>query len=613
LTVHTSGSTPVLGNLVVNGTLAQPVAASTNALVMGGNSPQTISGTGNIKLSGLTVGNYSDVTLSKNITIDTACIILGKLNFGASSQISGPSTFTSRVISSAAAATGNTTVGSFQITAATPVSGNIGLYITGPGIPTNTNVIASSSSGQILMLSKAATLTATGSTFNFSSDSATLITANSNGMDTLTGSVIVTGVKSFQGGTNYIINAATLKPIGISTTATTFMTVGNLTLNAAATTNFNTRVTGTVTLNTGKLNIRSTDTLRISSGNTIAGGPFSSAKYIVTEKSGASIGALRMDAFSTAKLFPVGSITNYLPVTLTPTSLDTFSVNVFEGATIDGTPTGTAMGAGQKSRIVDAIWTINRLSTNTNSCGITTGFVSGLEGSVFTTLANNQIGLSRYDGANWTVASGSGDNAANTATENTFTSFGAFGVGQIGLALPSKLYNFTAIQEQSKIKLIWNVDAEINVSNYVVEQSNDGITFNSIQVLDANNSKLYTAYDFAPSALNYYRIKVIDKNNSITYSSVLKIKTNLTKADILVYPNPIKSGLVNIQLTNLEKGKTAIKIYNSIGQLITYSNFDFDGGSTIKSIALPAATIKGIYRIVVTNNYKDLVQNILVD
>jgi hypothetical protein len=302
-----------------------------------------------------------------------------------------------------------------------------------------------------------------------------------------------------------------------------------------------------------------------------------------------------------------------LPVTLTPTTVDTFSVNVFEGATIDGTPTGTAMGAGQKSRIVDAIWTINRSSINTNSCGITTGFVSGLEGSVFTSLANNQIGLSRYDGANWTVASGSGDNAANTATENTFTSFGAFGVGQIGLALPSKLYNFTAIQEQSKIKLIWNVDAEINVSNYVVEKSNNGITFNSLQVLNANNSRQYTTFDFAPSNINYYRIKIVDNNNTFSYSSVLKIKTANPKAEVSIYPNPVKGSLLNILLSNFEKGKTDIKVYNSIGQLITYLNFDFDGGSTIKSIALPAATIKGIYRIVVTNNYKDLVQNILVD
>lgn len=612
LTVHTSGSTPVLGNLVVNGTLAQPVAASTNALVMGGNSPQIISGSGNIKLSGFIVANHSDVTLSKSITIDTACIVLGKLNFGTSNKISGTSTFTSRVISSAPTASGNTTTGSFQITSATPVSGNVGLYITGPGIPANTNVIASSSSGQVLMLSKAATSTSTGSIFNFSSDSATLVTSNPNGMDTLTGSVIVTGVKSFQSGTNYIINAATVKPIGISTTATTSMTLGNLTLNAPATTNFNTRITGTVTLNSGKLNIRSSDTLIITSGNNIGGAPFNSAKYIVTEKSGALVGSLRMNGFSTAKLFPIGSINNYLPVTLTPTTVDTFSVNVFEGATTDGTPNGTAMDVTQKARIVDAIWNINRISVNTDACGITTNWTSSLDGSLFINYANNEIGISRYTGTAWTPAAGTGDNIANTATNNTFTSFGAFGIGKVGITLPVKISNLNATQEQGKIKLTWNVSSEINVSNYTLEKSNDGIHFNTLLTVNANNNQSYNCYDFTPSPINYYRIKVLDHNNSFSYSGIVKIKTSSTKAELVVYPNPVVNNQFSIQLSNIAKGKTDVVIYNNIGQQVFSKSIVSEEGSQTQFISLPTSISKGLYKLVITNNETKLQQTLLM-
>ena len=264
LITHTSGSTPLLGSLVVNGTLSYPVN-STNNLLMGGNSPQTISGAGDIIVPNFMVANNSDVTLLRNIKADVSAQIFGKINFGTNAQIIGPSSFTSKVRATAASVIGNTVAGSYQITGipANALSGNLGLTISGLGITAISNVIHTTSGGGVLTLSKPATETATGSTFNFSSDSATLVNSNPNGMDSVTGSVVTTGAKSFQSGTNYVINGATSWPFGISSTAPSNIILGKVIINANVTTNYSVRIRGGLFVLSGNFEIRNIDSVQV--------------------------------------------------------------------------------------------------------------------------------------------------------------------------------------------------------------------------------------------------------------------------------------------------------------------------------------------------------------
>lgn len=116
-------------------------------------------------------------------------------------------------------------------------------------------------------MSKPATTTATGTTFSFNSDTATLVTANPNGMDSINGSVIVTGTKSFQSGTNYIINAPTNWPFGISSSAPTYITLGKVQINASVTTNRNITIKNGLYVNAGTFNIRPVDTVNVTAFN----------------------------------------------------------------------------------------------------------------------------------------------------------------------------------------------------------------------------------------------------------------------------------------------------------------------------------------------------------
>ncbi len=589
---HSSGNTPVLGNLVVNGSLLSSIAASTNIVVLGANVPQTISGSGTINIPSLTVANYSDVTLNKSVAVANTINIVGKINFGTTGQFTGPGTFTARTQGSAASVTGNTTVGSFQVTGVSgALSGNTGLIISGAGLDANTNVAGFSTSNSTINLSKPALSTTTGTTFTFTSDSATLVTANANGMDSLSGSVVVTGLKSFQSGTNYIINAATTKPLGISssTTAPTSISAGNVTINAPVTLNYNARIRGTFTLNSGIVTIRPLDTLRITSSNAIAGAPFSSSKYFVCGLSGDNSGVLRIDDIPAARLFPVGTTTRYLPVSLSPASLMDYAVRVYEGVTQNGLPTGTPFSPAQKADIVDAVWTIDR-KAGAGDCAINVNWPAALEGSNFTALSDGAFGIGRYNGTIWDATIGTGNNTANTASA-TFTNFSPFYVAKNSGALAVRFNMVSATLNNAGTEVKWTVSGEEGVQKYAVEKSTDGRTFNSIGFENAIGKSTYYFTDNAPvEAINYYRIKVTELGGRVVYSAIVTVKKG-NGISLNLYPNPVTDV---VSISGL-KNNSSIKIVGADGKIMMEQKTNASSTTINTSLLKPGFYIVEIF------------------
>lgn len=434
-TVHTSGSTVVLGNLVVDGALQLPVATSSNVLVMGGNALQTVSGSGTITVQNFTLADHADVKLNKNITVNGSANIYGKLDFG-TSQLVGPGTFASRVNNTAAGVTGNLTAGSYQITGVSgTIAGVTGLTVTGTGIAPNTKVVAFSGANATINLSQPITTAGTGVALTFISDTAILATAHPGGLDSLNGSVVVVGNKAFQSGTSYIINAATTWPFGVSSGSTnTYINAAFVDINAAVTVNRGVTIYGHLGLN-GKLTLRPLDTVHVLAGAVI-NGSFGPANYIATSYNGSTgeQSIVQQDNISVATTLPVGSVNHYLPITLTPSSTSDFAVAVFEGITSNGAITGTALTPAQKQRVVDAVWNINRIN---GSGDVVTGFgwTTPLEGSTFITLPDSDIGVITNTGSSWTSPIGTGDNTANTASA-PLNSFGALAIGAVPPSVP---------------------------------------------------------------------------------------------------------------------------------------------------------------------------------
>ncbi len=106
--------------------------------------------------------------------------------------------------------------------------------------------------------------------------------------------------------------------------------------------------------------------------------------------------------------------------------------------------------------------------------------------------------------------------------------------------LPLTLVNFSATAQGTSSLLQWQTASEINTKEFIVEASKDGAAYTSIgtTIAKGQSSNTYTLYDFNPyNGWNYYRIKMVDKDGSFTYSPVRSVLFS-GKSLIVVKPNP---------------------------------------------------------------------------
>ncbi|MEO6722444.1 MAG: T9SS type A sorting domain-containing protein [Ferruginibacter sp.] len=109
-----------------------------------------------------------------------------------------------------------------------------------------------------------------------------------------------------------------------------------------------------------------------------------------------------------------------------------------------------------------------------------------------------------------------------------------------GFVLPLKLLNFSAAQCSAQVCLKWKTGDEINTSNFFVQRSNDGRTFNNIKTVDAvgNGDHNYSGADMQPlDGESFYRLRMNDKDGKFSYSPIVNINITLGKKTS-ISPNP---------------------------------------------------------------------------
>jgi hypothetical protein len=170
-----------------------------------------------------------------------------------------------------------------------------------------------------------------------------------------------------------------------------------------------------------------------------------------------------------------------------------------------------------------------------------------------------------------------------------------------GAPLPVKLGGIKAYEKQSGIQLDWTAYSEENLSNYQVERSADGKTFEAIGSVAARNSFMETKYgwyDASPLAgVNFYRLKSIDIDSKSAYSSIVRVSLDKDSRTITIYPNPVQNGYLSFQSAGLSRGDYWIKITNAAGQQLYSSKFSHHGGAINQTIELPISIRSGMYSL----------------
>jgi autotransporter-associated beta strand protein len=182
--------------------------------------------------------------------------------------------------------------------------------------------------------------------------------------------------------------------------------------------------------------------------------------------------------------------------------------------------------------------------------------------------------------------------------------------------LPATFLNVKAAQKNSSIEVCWTTANETNMSNYLVEESIDGINFTQATNLEAKNATA-NSYSWLDGSVfigdNYYRIKAVEKNGIAKYSNVVKVKIGGKRSEFTVYPNPVKGGVVSLQMNNVEKGIYNVKIYNNIGQELAAKTINHAGGSATQTIDLGKGIASGSYNMQIINGTTIITKTIIVE
>jgi hypothetical protein len=440
--------------------------------------------------------------------------------------------------------------------------------------------------------------------------SGNIITSSSSGID---GVIAVTGSAVYYIGGSYEFLTSTTNPFPANVGS---VSATNVVVKADVTFNKDITISGNLDLENGNITIPSGNTVTISSGNSVTGSGFDVSKHIITKvnSSTGAKGMLRIKNFTGAVTLPIGNETYYMPVILTASGSNDFSVAVFQGATSNGAPDGTPFTEQQKSKMVDAVWIINE-NSGSNDVSMQLSWPAALEGAVFQSLSNNQIGIAHY-GTYWESPLGSGDQTQNTATRTNITSFSPFGVGQIGTPLPLKFGTIKVYEVNTNLNIDWMSYNEINVSHFEIQRSQNGQQFTTIGTLSAKNNNNVTTYtwtDTAPyKSTSFYRIKAVDIDGKSTYSTVARIDLSQSNAALALFPNPVENSRLSVQVNNLSKGQYKLVIWNLYGRFVYSQVLNHSGGAISQIIQLPPDVPPGMYSLTITGNGNKLFKQFVV-
>jgi len=143
-------------------------------------------------------------------------------------------------------------------------------------------------------------------------------------------------------------------------------------------------------------------------------------------------------------------------------------------------------------------------------------------------------------------------------------------------------------QNNNTVTATWKTDQELNSDRFELQRSSNNSLFETVAtVLSKNsNSSIPQYYSFNdPNTLveaSLYRLKMVDKDNSISFSTVKSVKGTGQAPNFMVFPNP-SSGNAKISITNVSE-PTKVIIFDNSGRVIKQTGFSTSNSVDINNL-----------------------------
>jgi len=188
--------------------------------------------------------------------------------------------------------------------------------------------------------------------------------------------------------------------------------------------------------------------------------------------------------------------------------------------------------------------------------------------------------------ANWTLGVGTGAAPFSLPARCNYSS----------IALPIRLLSFEVKAEGRGNQLNWTSTKETAGDKFVIERSQDGVSFAYLNEVPARNTDIKNAYQYIDpkplSGANYYRLLMVNIDGSREYSKVLSARMqDAEDAHFRLYPNPFNNEFSFEVLTTIGKDPK-VKVTDVTGREVARYKME----SHLLTISLPQLAA-GVYYI----------------
>lgn len=197
---------------------------------------------------------------------------------------------------------------------------------------------------------------------------------------------------------------------------------------------------------------------------------------------------------------------------------------------------------------------------------------------------------------------------SNFTAPDTVSSFATCAPEEAPLPLAVKWESFNTNLTNNVPVLDWKVSFD-NQTDFEVQRSYDGITFNTIAVVfSVNNVNSYQYKDEQVNTNNkvvYYRINAKELNGETKLSDTrtVRFSNNTKNISLQVVPNPFVNQ-VQVQYQATENETITIRIVGTNGQALVTKNAGVSKGFNAIAVTEAGNLVKGVYFLQVISNNK---------
>ncbi len=211
-------------------------------------------------------------------------------------------------------------------------------------------------------------------------------------------------------------------------------------------------------------------------------------------------------------------------------------------------------------------------------------------------------------------------NAINFQINSDPASYAASRFSVVFIPLAALPVSFTSIQAAKLydgISVKWVVENEVNIKEYVLEKSINGVAFYPVYtapskaVIGGGANYEYLDQEVVKGN-NFYRVVSVSSDAGTTNSQIVKVNVTNPSNDMLVFPNPIEGNIIKLQVNNYDEGLYEVTLMNASGQKV-YSAKTKLRNSTNISLPFHRALPAGVYQLQIKSpQHTKLVHKIII-